>query len=268
MTVQSVSCTVAGAGSTPRTLTCNINASTDLFSALFGNTSMTFNLDAVASNVGMGLRQVSSPGAASRAPQITGIDTSYTSPTTPFGYTITSAALNSDGSATVRINARFSAGSGGILAILGSLTCSILGIPVCYQYTMSVPIGIIADHPVIHPTSATYNWFFRNRWHEVSYYAVAPGIVPSGARSCTDNTDCLLLTYYPTSGKQRALLVVGGPKLLAQVRPAVSVTDLLEGANATANVTTPGTTPFALRAPTLAVNRTFNDHVGVIDTNP
>src|SRR5207248_1252825 len=37
---------------------------------------MTINLDAVASNVGMTLRQVSSPAASSAAPQVTGVDPS------------------------------------------------------------------------------------------------------------------------------------------------------------------------------------------------
>jgi hypothetical protein len=222
----------------------------------------------------MTLRQVSSPGATSRAPQITGIDTTYTDAfiappiVSPFNYRITQATMNADGSATVRINARFTEGSGSILAILGALTCNILGIPLCFQYTVSVPIGIFADHPVIDPTVATHNWFFRNRWQEVSYYAVAPGIAPSGARSCADNTTCLQLTYHPTSGKQRAILVVGGPKLLTQTRPVASKTDLLEGANASADVNNPTTLPFALRSPPLAVNRAFNDHAGVIDANP
>ena len=98
-TLHSYSCAVAG---TPSTLTCTVNGWTDLANSLLGNTGMTINLDAVANNVGMTLRQVSSPTASSRAPQISGIDASYV--TSPIGYSVTAATMNSDGSATVRIN--------------------------------------------------------------------------------------------------------------------------------------------------------------------
>src|SRR5262249_32133487 len=56
--LHSYSCTVSGV---PTTLTCNINAWVDLAGFLAGNTGMTFNLDAAASNVGMSLRQVTNP---------------------------------------------------------------------------------------------------------------------------------------------------------------------------------------------------------------
>ncbi len=128
-------------------------------------------------------------------------------------------------------------------------------------------MAVVADHPVIDPTSANYNWFFRNRWPEVAYYALAPGIAPSGARSCTTGTTCLQLTYNPTSGAQRAIVVLGGAKLLTQTRPAAAKTDLLEGVNAAADVNNPLTLPFALRSPPLTINRGFNDRAGVIDSN-
>ena len=168
--LHSYSCTVSG---TPSTLTCDING----FALLF-DPGMTINLDAVASNVGMTLRQVSSPTASSAAPQITGVDPSAVN--NPFGYNTTAATLNSDGSATVRINAQFAPGSGSLLAVLSGLTCGLLGL-FCFKYTLSVPLAILADHALIDPTNSQYSWFYRNRWQEVSYYAVAPGIAPSGA---------------------------------------------------------------------------------------
>jgi hypothetical protein len=226
---------------------------------------MTFNLDATANNVGMAWRQVSSPTAASRAPQITGVDTTYV--TSPIGYSVTSATLNTDGSATVRVNAQVTITNGSVLGALGAITC-VLGIPVCYKNTISVPIALINDHPLVDSTNTTYNWFFRNRWQEVAYYALAPGIAPSGARSCANGSTCLQLTYHPSSGKQRAIVILGGAKLLSQVRPAASATDLMEGANASADASNPLTLPFALRSPPLAINRSFNDHVGIIDSNP
>ncbi|MFY9315083.1 MAG: hypothetical protein WAO95_05935 [Burkholderiales bacterium] len=260
-TLQSYTCTVAGTATTPTMLTCVLRASASLFDVLSGNTSMTFRLNATAANAGMALRQAASPGASSRAPQITGIDTGYA--TTPIGYSLPSNAstINSDGSATVAINARFASGSGSILAVLGSLTCTFFGIPLCYQYTVTVPMGVLADNPVVSASSSTYNWFYRNRWHEVSYYAVASGILPSGARSCTTSGTCLQLTNHPDAGKHRSILAIGGPKLGTQVRPATALADLFEGANAD------GASPFETRSATLLPNRTFNDRFAVIDSN-
>ena len=142
------------------------------------------------------------------------------------------------------------------------------GILSCFQYTVSVPIGLLADHPVLDATTATSaGWFLRNRWHEVSYYALAPSNAPSGTRSCTTSATCLQVTYHPDTGKQRGLVVFAGPRLLAQTRPAAAVTDLMEGPNAAADVANPLTLPFALRSPTLLPNRSFNDHFAVIDSN-
>lgn len=260
MNVESYTCATAGS---PSTLTCTINASTDLFSALFGLTSMTFNLDTVASNVGMSFRQASTPGASSKAPQIVGIDSTYAGngAVSPFGYAITQGTINSDGSGTVRVNARFAAGSGSILAVLGAVTCSIFGIPLCYQYTATVPMAILSDHPLVDPTNTTYSWIYRNKWHEVAYYAVAAGIAPSGARSCTTGTDCLQLGYDANNFKRRGVVVLGGQKLGSQLRPPLLAADLLEGANAD------GTSPFEVRSAGTLVNRSFNDRFGVVDTN-
>jgi hypothetical protein len=96
---------------------------------------------------------------------------------------------------------------------------------------------------------------------------MAPNIAPSGTRSCTTSTTCLQVTYHPSTGKQRGLVVFAGPRLLAQTRPAAAVSDLMEGPNATADVANPLTLPFALRSPALTANRSFNDHFAVIDSN-
>ena len=256
--LHSYNCTVSG---TPSTLTCNINGSALLF-----DPGMSISLDAVANNAGMTLRQASSPTGTSQAPQVTGVDTSFNN---PFGYTVTAGTLNSDGSATVRVNAQFAAGSGSLLAILSGLTCGLLGL-FCFQYTISVPMAILADHALIDPTNSQYSWFYRNRWQEVSYYAIAPGIAPSGARSCTTSTTCLQVNYSPDAGKHRGILVIGGQKLATldgsgnpytQVRPAAAAKDMLDDLNAN------GASTYEVRSPTLAINRKFNDHFSVIDKN-
>jgi hypothetical protein len=125
-----------------------------------------------------------------------------------------------------------------------------------------VPIGVLADHPLVDVNNTTYGWFLRNKWHEVSYYAVAPGIAPGGGGSCTNSTTCLSVAYHPYDGKQRGLILIAGRALGSQARPPVAVSDLLEGANAD------GASPFETRSATLPINRGFNDRIAVIDSNP
>jgi len=227
---------------------------------------MTFNIDAVAANVGMTWKKLNVPTAA--APAITGIDTSYAN--SPVGYDLTSAAFNADGSATVRVNARVQITGGTLLGVLGGITCSLFGIPLCYGATVSVPIALFTDQDFLDPNNSKYNWFFRNRWHELTYYAVAPGIAPSGIRSCTAAT-CLQVNYSPDLGKHGGMLIFGGQKLTTQdaagnpytqVRPPTVAKDLLDDINAD------GSSPFELHSATLATNRAFNDRFGVIFKYP
>ena len=237
-------CSVAG---TPATLTCTIYTYW---------ASMTFTLDVTADNAGMALRQINY-SADPIAPPITGIDTAFVN--SPIGYTVTSGTLNTDGSATVRISAGLV--DPGANAV-NDLSCGLGLLGFCRVATVSVPMALFSDHPTVDPSNTTYNWFYRNKWHEVSYYAVAPGIAPSGARSCTTSSTCLQVTYHPSDGKQRGVLLIAGPKLGTQVRPATALTDLLEGANAD------GASPFEVRSASLTINRTFNDRLAVIDSNP
>jgi hypothetical protein len=261
ITVQAYACTVSGS---PALLTCTIDGSANPFDVLFGNTALRVNVSAVASNAAMALRKPMTVGATSRAPQVGGIDTSYQN--SPFGYTVTAGALNADGSATVVINGYFSSGSGSVLAVLGALTCNQLlfgFIPVstCYRYTMTIPMALVQDHPVVAIDDSTYNWFYRNKWHEVSLYAVAPGFLRSGAGSCVTSSTCLQVSNHASDGKIRGLMAIGGRKLGAQVRPATALSDLFEGANAD------GASPFEVRSATLLPNQGFNDRFAVIDSN-
>jgi hypothetical protein len=132
----------------------------------------------------------------------------------------------------------------------------------CYQQSISVPIFLLTDHSLVDVNDPSYGWFLRNRWHEVSYYAVAPGIAPAGGGACVDAVTCLRVTYHPSDGKQRGIIVIGGTKIGAQARPPLVASDLFEDANAD------GASPFTLRSPALLTGRTFNDHIAVLDANP
>lgn len=214
---------------------------------------LQFRLASSASKVGMALRQfytlASMPGvdAAGR----TAIGT-----------------LKIDGSADITLDGAASVGAGNVVAdalcgldLLGPLWEFLFD---CYESTIAVPITLLADHAMLDSTSTGANpgWFLRNKWHEVAYYAVAPDIAPSGTRSCVTGTTCLNVSYHPNDGKQRGIVLLSGRSLAGAARPNGTLADWLEGANAD------GTSPFEIRAPTLLVNRSFNDRVAVLDSNP
>jgi len=208
--------------------------------------NMPFTLTATASNVGMALRQLND-GVA-----MTNVNAAPRS---------SSGVLNANGSGTVTLDAEASVSAGvGFAGALGDLLCGVLALlNVCKQETISVPIGLLADHPVLDPTDATYNWFFRNNWHQVSYYVVAPDIAPSGPRACGAN--CLTVNFRNPSAGQRGLILIAGRNLTGRNWPDAATTsaDWLEGTNPGGDVT------YAVRDPTKMIRRTFNDRIAVID---
>ncbi len=225
-----------------------------------GGTITSFTITAVASNVGMAMRQLNANAA------ITNIN--------PGSVTFSpSASLNSDGSATVNISATTTPPATG--SLLSNLLCGISGFWSffigCAQHTVSVPITVLADHPLL-DASATgvgaSGWFLRNRWHEVAYYATASGFAPNGAKSCTPNTTCLTVAYHRDAtgavdaGRQRAIIVLAGRALTGQTRPTAVPTDYLEGANTGSDLS------FEVRSAALTNNRSFNDRIAVLDSEP
>jgi hypothetical protein len=243
--INSSSCTVSdiivGGVVTGSSLDCTFYRKCLLICAA-GTIPFTFN--GTASNVGMTLRQLNDATAMTNvnvAPRAS------------------SAVLNANGSATVTLNAEADVGGGvGFSGALGDLLCGVLALlQVCKQESISVPIRILADHPVLDSTDATYNWFFRNNWHQVSWYAVAPDIAPSGPRACGAN--CLTVGFRTPSTNQRGLIVIAGRNLTGAAWPAVTASDWLESTNNDSNLT------YAVRDPTLMVRRTFNDRIAVID---
>jgi len=248
----SPSCTV-----NPDKIDCTFHVRVPLLGA--PPSSVNFTLTANADNVGMGLRQLqtnvpmSGVLSAGRSAQ---------------------GALTAIGAATITLTGQADTsdlGSCGLLCLVTNTLCSL---PLtgalfnCLKDTISVPISMIIDHPLVDPNDNTYNWFLRNKWHEVTYYAVAPKVAPGDTGVCTTGTDCLTVNY--RGNTYRGLLAFGGRRLSttapSQTRPATSVTDLFEGTNSAVGNATP-LAPFAGRDPTLMVNRTFNDRIAVIDSN-
>ena len=220
--------------------------------------NVPFTLTATAANVGMALRQFNN------SVSMTGIN--------PLPRT-SSGVLNVNGSATITFNAEAATSAGvGFAGVLGDLLCGVLGfLQVCKQESIAVPIGLLADHPILDSTNGTYGWFIRNKWHEVAYYVVAPGIAPNNAaRTCTGSPGCLTVNYHASASEKRGLLIFAGRSLnsAAPPRPNASLPDWLEGENCdlSGGVCAPNKT-FAVRSPTLLVNRSFNDRIAVIDSN-
>jgi hypothetical protein len=254
LTTYSNTCTVAT--TTYTTLNCTYRGTRSSGSVSTG----TFVLSASASNVGAALRQFKT-----NATGISGFNTAATA------WTVN---VNSSGTANVTASGTYTSG-----ALDSTYTnCGISFLihfffgTNCFVYTLSVPIFVFADHPTVHDFltggSPDTTWFLRNKWHVVSYYAVAAGMAPGGTNSCATGTTCLNVAYHRNSagvvdaGAQRAILVLAGMPLTGQSRSGSStLSNWLEGDNAN------GDNTFEVRSATLLTNRTFNDRVAVISTN-
>jgi hypothetical protein len=247
-------CPVAG---TPSTLTCTMNVKYALGTPV-DNRWITFTLDVPSDNIGMALRQVNN------AVQMTGVETAGAGAINPpFGYTVDRAQMNNDGSATVRLTSRVAGASGGLIADLLCGLNLVQGLLAdCAQHTITLPF-IWVDQPMLYASNATMAWFYRNGWHQLMYYAVAAGNAPSGTGTCAAGTTCLSVFGKNPGNTQRALVVIPGRALGAQVRPPAAVSDWLEGGN----VNLPLDSAFWAHDPNLVINRTFNDRIAVIDSN-
>src|SRR5205085_1627319 len=128
-----------------------------------------FSLSASASNVGMALRQFNT------AVSMTNVNTTGRS---------AAGTLNSDGSAAIILTGATTVTNTG--SLVSNLLCGLaLGDLVwqCRNNSISVPIFLLQDHIMLDASDSDNGWFVRNKWHELSYYAIAPDIAPSGTRS-------------------------------------------------------------------------------------
>lgn len=211
-------------------------------------------ISATASNAAAALRTFNT------GVTLSGIDTGYTA----------TAALASSGNATVTISG-VSPSTNGVNA--GVTACGLSSFFEssidCYRYTFSVPIFVLADHPNIHTlldsNDGTTGWFVRNKWHLLSYYAIASAVGPGGSGSCVTSSTCLRVTYHPDDGKQRGIVLLAGRAIGSQDRSSSTLSNWLEGTNATA--TGSSSLPFEVRSATLLTNKTFNDRVAVLSSN-
>lgn len=187
---------------------------------LGGTATLNFSLTATATNVGMTLRQLNS------AATMTNVDVAGRNAT---------GSMNSTGSAAITLT-----GTTTVTYTFGAIVSNLLcgGIGTCESWTIGVPIRLVADHSILDTsTSASYGWFLRNKWHQVTYYAAASNFTPTGAPnpSCTNSTTCLTVTNPPATGgaagAQRAIAIMMGRSINGNTRPSATLADYLEYGN-------------------------------------
>ena len=79
------------------------------------------------------------------------------------------------------------------------------------------------------------SWFARNEWYRHVYYAVAGNYAWTGSGICSDTpaVSCLQVANLPIVAdqtKQRALLILMGKRVSAQIRPSANLADYLDSA--------------------------------------
>jgi hypothetical protein len=208
---------------------------------------MNFKLTATANNVGMTMRKFDTTVA------MTGID--------PGGRGV-GAVMASDGSAQVTLSGSITLSGGNLIS---NALCTFLGLT-CYQMNISMPIALLADHPVLNSTDPVTGWFMRNEWYRVLYYAVAQATTPAAlpaAPACTPGTNCVTVSNLTPANNKRAILILTGRSINGSARPSGTLADYLEFGNATgAYERQPVST-----AVDAAVKKPFNDRIVVVDVN-
>jgi hypothetical protein len=211
----------------------------------------TVTITASANNVGTALRAFNSG-------VVTGVN-SYAA----------TGSMSTSGGATVTVAGTAASGSTVSVTNCG-LSASETSTKECYQHVFSVPITLIGDHANIHTlldsSNDTTGWFIRNKWHLLSYYAITESVGPGGTGSCTSGSDCLRVTHHANDGKQRGIIVLAGRAIGSQDRTSSALSNWFEGANASA--TGSSANPFEIRSTTLLTNKTFNDRIAVLSSNP
>jgi hypothetical protein len=196
------------AASTTALISCNISYSR-LLCLIFCGITANVRVQATVPTVGFSLRTVNTAAGS--------------------GLTTLTAPLQADGSALATYTGTLNGGSSGICG-------SFLGVLCTGNATITVPISMFQNHPLANPVSTdSWYWFVTNKWHEVTYYAVAPSHLPSAAaHNCTTalpSNDCLALTNGNPAANLQSLLVLAGRSMTNLARPNANLADFLDAAN-------------------------------------
>jgi hypothetical protein len=237
---------IGGAGTIRTQSTCSWQSDVYVCTGEYNQPSIALRATINITNVAMGLRAFDASKVTCTAVDDAGGGIG----TQNVACSVTSVALQSDGSATLTID------TGATPDIVAS------GWGTYANYSIRVERAAMGDHALLDPTAATTGWFARNEWYRLVYYATAPNHAASGTppRACVDaDLSCLQASNIAQPNK-RALLILAGRSLANAARPNATLADFLEGANAA-----PASSP---RFEQRTVNTAFNDRALVVDANP
>jgi hypothetical protein len=99
--------------------------------------------------------------------------------------------------------------------------------------TVKVPITAFPDHASLTAfyATASLNWFVKNNWHHLVYYAMSPSHAASGPiHNCTTAGDCISVTGGSIAANSRAVIVFAGRSLSNAARPSATLADYLDTA--------------------------------------
>jgi hypothetical protein len=214
-TLDSVDCAGAGLSFTTSQITCTITYSQLI--GLLSDATISLAIRVDAANVGRTLKKVTLTDA-----MVTPI-----APATKTGFSF-GTTLRADANASARVST-----TGTLTGAQGILFCGFLGLACTGRATLTLPISMFQDHPLVNPaTSDAWYWFTVNKWHEVTYYAVAASHLPNGDASHKCNTagvaDCLTLTNGSPAADISSMLVLAGRSLTNTTRPNGTLTDFLD----------------------------------------
>lgn len=181
--------------------------------------------------------------------------------------------LNSDSSATIALSGSVASSgiSGGLLdRLVCGITSALALFWGCAEGTIIIPHTVLVDHRIVNRDDQQNGWFHRNMWHHASYYMIAREMAPDASGSCIPagtppsgaSSACLTVSYTPVPDRYRGLMMISGRRLAGQAaRPNGTFSEWFEGDNGNFA----DGVIYTVREPGLAINRTFNDRIAVID---
>ena len=232
-----------GDGSIRTQSTCAWSSDTYICTGEYLNPSISVTITVNVTNVAMGLRKLDTSKVSFTAMN----DTTGGWGTQTISHT-TTAQMQTDGSVNLVI-------AGGMLPDI-----STAGWGTYANYRVSIQRAALADHDIVATPSTPndLNWFVRNGWHKLTYYAVASGhtaATVASERSCTTSSSCLTLSSgdprnpISTPNAARAILILTGRSINGSTRPSSTLTDYLEYGNATGRYERQRVSPVTVSSP-------------------
>jgi hypothetical protein len=203
--------------STGAQVRCDITYSKSCLSLIFNSvcsiTPGNATLSAQATNVGNSLRKLNSPLGISN-----------------FGSPTMTAPLLASGAANGTIQGTIPNASCNMNALILFIwwTCTISN-----TVTITAPITAFADHSFLtaasQAPSTPWFWFLANKWHHVTYYAVAPLHAPGGAGNCS-GASCISVTMQGSTNlsDKRAVLALAGRSVQGTAGANRALNDFLD----------------------------------------